>query len=191
MNAEHFAQRLIECRLVEQHQVDTVFAKYGGRGADVDDLRRELIQRELLTNWQIQRIEDGHKRGFFYGQWKVQYIVGSGTFARVYRGVHSKTGDVKAIKVLRSRYSGDMETQERFMRKARTVMRLRHPNIVPIHEVDQEAGRTYMVMDFIEGQNLRDFVKVHKAAEFVEFPEHRPGCGGGPGLCVAEGNHAP
>ena len=42
------------------------------------------------------------------------------------------------------------------------VMKLRHPNIVPIHEVDAERGRSYMVMDFVEGQNLRDYVRAHR-----------------------------
>ena len=41
------------------------------------------------------------------------------------------------------------------------VMTLRHPNIVPIYDVADERGRFYMVMDFVEGQNLRDFVRVH------------------------------
>jgi serine/threonine protein kinase len=161
LNAEQFVQRLIECRLLEQKQADEVLSTFGAQEVTIDAIKRELIQRELLTNWQIQRIEDGHRRGFYYGNWKVQYLVGSGTFARVYRAVNIKTGDVKAVKVLRSRYSADLDTQERFLREARTVMGLRHPNVVPIHEVDVEHGRTYMVMDFIEGQNVRDFVRVH------------------------------
>ena len=167
MNAEQFVQRLIECRLLEQKQVDDVHSSFGGRTISIDDLKRELIQREWLTNWQIQRVEEGHRRGFFYGAWKVQYLVGSGTFARVYRAVNVKTGDVKAVKVLRSRYSADLDTQERFLREARTVMGLRHPNVVPIHEVDVEQGRTYMAMDFIEGQNLRDFVRVHRKIKLL------------------------
>ena len=48
------------------------------------------------------------------------------------------------------------------MREAKMVMRLRHPNIVPISEVDEDRGRIYMVMDFVEGQNLREYVKAHK-----------------------------
>ena len=72
---------------------------------DLDELIVELLQGEHLTNWQIARLVEGHRRGYFYGNWKVLYLVGAGTFARVYRGSHSKTGDVKAVKVLRSRYS--------------------------------------------------------------------------------------
>jgi serine/threonine protein kinase len=161
LNAEQFAQRLFECRLLELPQIDEAFSALGGRDASMDRLKQYLIQRELLTNWQTQRIEHGNRRGFYYGDWKVLYLVGEGTFARVYRAAHRLTGEVKAVKVLRNRYSNDRDTQERFLREAKTVMKLRHPNIVPIYEVDVDHHRIYMVMDFIEGQNLREFVRVH------------------------------
>ena len=162
LTAEQLGQRILECRLLDAREINKVVSAAGGRNAPAEDLIRELLQRELLTNWQITRLVEGQKHGYFYGSWKVLYIVGAGTFARVYRGSHTKTEDVKAIKVLRSRYSADVDTQDSFLREAKVVMKLRHPNIVPIYEVDEDKGRTYMVMDFVEGQNLRDYVKAHR-----------------------------
>ena len=162
LTAEQLGQRALECRLLDAREIDKVVSAAGGRNAPHEDLQRILIQKELLTNWQITRLIEGHRRGYFYGMWKVLYLVGAGTFARVYRGSHTKTEDIKAIKVLRNRYSADVETQDSFLREAKVVMKLRHPNIVPIYEVDEDKGRTYMVMDFVEGQNLRDYVKAHK-----------------------------
>ena len=159
--AEQFAQRIYECRLLENRQIDEVFSELGGRGVELDLFISTLSRKELLTNWQTTRLLEGHRRGYIYGNWKVLYLVGAGTFARVYRATHRKTNDIMAVKVLRNRYANDLDTQERFMDEAQTVMKLKHPNIVPIHEVKTEQGRTYMVMDFIEGQNLRDFVKTH------------------------------
>ena len=162
LTSEQLAQRIYECRLLEAKEVDQVLSAAGGRGASLDDFILELLRSEKLTNWQIARVMEGHRRGYFYGNWKVLYLVGAGTFARVYRGSHRKTNDVRAIKVLRSRYSNDDESRDQFTREAKMVMKLRHPNIVPIHEVDVDRGRIYMVMDFVEGQNLRDYVKAHK-----------------------------
>ena len=163
LTSEQLAQRIHDCRLLEAKEIDQTLATAGGRGAaSLDDFILELLRSEQLTNWQIARLMEGHVRGYFYGNWKVLYLVGAGTFARVYRGAHRKTVDTRAIKVLRSRYSNDEETRERFVREARMVMKLRHPNIVPIHEVDVDRGRSYMVMDFVEGQNLRDYVKTHR-----------------------------
>ena len=162
ITAEQLAQRIQECNLLESNLLERIFSEVGGRNAEVEDFEKELLQREMITNWQLRRLQEGHRRGYFYGNWKVLYLVGAGTFARVYRCVHVNTQDVRALKVLRNRYSDDFATRERFLREAKTVIKLRHPNIVPIHEVDEDRGRVYMVMDFIEGQNLRDHVRMHK-----------------------------
>ncbi len=167
LTADALSQRIVESHLMEIGDFDDAIMAAGGRAAPADDLIRELLQREMLTNWQIQRLMEGHRRGYFYGNWRILYMVGHGTFARVYRAVHIKTGDVKAVKVLRSRYSDNELARERFLQEARTVMELRHPNIVPIHEVETDRGRIFMVMDFVEGQNLRDYVKAHGKLKLV------------------------
>ena len=149
---------------MESREIEAALGEAGGRGVcTLEEFVSVLIKSEYLTNWQLQRLMEGHVRGYFYGNWKVLYMVGAGTFARVYRGSHKHTGDVKAIKVLRNRYSNDQDTRDRFVREASMVMKLMHPNIVPIHEVDVDRGRSYMVMDFVEGQNLRDHVRIHHA----------------------------
>ena len=94
--------------------------------------------------------------------------MGTGTFARVYRAENTENNRVCAVKVLRMRYSDDLGATEQFMREARMVMPLKHPNIVRVHDVDSWRGRYYMVMDFIEGQNLRDFMKLRKHMELNE-----------------------
>jgi len=163
LSADQLAQRIYDCGLLSNKELEQSLANSGGRGrATFNDFIMTLLESEQMTNWQISRVVDGQRRGYFYGKWKVLYLIGAGTFARVYRCVQIETGDIKAVKVLRSRYSADAETTESFLREARVVMDLRHPNIVPIFEVDNDKGRVYMVMDFVEGQNLREYVKAHK-----------------------------
>jgi serine/threonine protein kinase len=162
-NADKLAQRIHDARLMEMGEINSLIAQAGGRGEADIELFINLLQRgEFLTNWQVRRLVEGQRKGYFYGNWRILYLIGVGTFARVYRALHTKTGDIKAIKVLRSRHSANEEMREHFLREGRMVMKLRHPNIVPIHEVDEDQGRIYMVMDFIEGQNLRDYVKAHR-----------------------------
>jgi len=163
LSAEQFAQRVYDCGLMTTKALEATLGQAGGRGrASFNDFIMKLLENEQMTNWQISRVVDGQRRGYFYGNWQVLYLIGAGTFARVYRAVHQKTGEVKAIKVLRQRYSNDTATREHFLREAKMVMKLRHPNIVPIGEVDEDKGRIYMVMDFVEGQNLREYVKAHQ-----------------------------
>jgi len=47
------------------------------------------------------------------------------------------------------------------MKEARIVMQLRHKNIAPIYEVGEQQNRIYMVMEFVEGQNLREYARAH------------------------------
>lgn len=164
ITADQLAQRIYDCRLMENKKLQSILAdarESGEEHANYEKFSDLLLRHEHLTNWQLQRVVEGHRIGYFYGNWRILYLIGAGTFARVYRAVHTKTGDVKAVKVLRSRFSSDLDMQEQFLREARVVMKLRHPNIVPIHEVETEKNRLYMVMDFVEGQNLRDYVRAH------------------------------
>lgn len=160
VTADQLAQRAIDMGLVEPRQMDAAWGELGTREAPVEELANLLQRRELLTNWQTERLLENRRAGFFYGPYKVLYLVGAGTFARVYRAVHRESGEVFAVKVLRQRFTEDMTKTEQFLREASVVIPMRHQNIVRIHEVKSERGRYYMVMDFVEGQNLRDFVKV-------------------------------
>lgn len=168
ITAEQLAQRIFDVGLMGSKEIESVLQAAGGRGhASFEAFVYALLEREALTNWQISRVVEGHTQGYSYGNWGILYLIGHGTFARVYRAFHRKTGDIKAVKVLRNRYSTDMEQREQFLREARMVMKLRHPNIVPIHEVEEEKGRIYMVMDFVEGQNLREYVHAHHKLNVV------------------------
>ncbi len=162
MTAEKFAQRTFDFDLLDAHQLEALWGEFGSRDVPLEQLTSLMVRRELLTNFQVDRILGGKREGYYYGKYRVLYLVGAGTFARVYRAVHRETKKVRAVKVLRKRYSDDLVTTEQFLREARMVMPLRHPNIVPVYEVLKERHRSFMVMDFIEGQNLRDFIKIHK-----------------------------
>jgi serine/threonine protein kinase len=162
ITAEKFAQLAFDYDLVDAHQLESIWGEFGSRDVPLDQFTALTVRRELLTSFQVDRIVEGKRDGYFYGNYKVLYMVGAGTFARVYRALHRDTKRDRAVKVLRKRYADDLVTTEQFLREARMVMPLRHPNIVPVYEVLEEHRRPFMVMDFIEGQNLRDFIKVRK-----------------------------
>ncbi|MHB0958376.1 MAG: serine/threonine protein kinase [Pirellulaceae bacterium] len=165
LTAEKFAQKAFDCDLVDAHQLEAIWGELGSRDVPLAQFTGLMVRRELLTNFQVDRIIEGKREGYFYGNYKVLYMVGAGTFARVYRALHRDTKRDRAVKVLRKRYADDQVTTEQFLREARMVMPLRHPNIVPVYEVLEEHRRPFMVMDFIEGQNLRDFIRVRKQLE--------------------------
>jgi serine/threonine-protein kinase len=171
-NAEQFGQRALDFGLLTDRQLQDAWAAVGSRNLASKDLLPLLIQtllrKEYLTNYQVECLTRGDKSGYFYDKYKVLYQVGQGTFARVYRAVHIDTGEVRALKVLRKRYSTQPDFFNRFVQEGKMGLRLRHPNIVRVDDVVSRAGTHYMVMEFIEGQNLRDFVKIRKKLHPLE-----------------------
>jgi eukaryotic-like serine/threonine-protein kinase len=168
LTAEQIAQRVFDLDLLDQRQLKEVWGAIGSRQVTGDEFRQLLERRELLTNYQSERLMRGDRTGFFYGDFKVLYLIGSGTFARVYRAAHRHTGEIRAVKVLRRRFADVPEEAERFLREGEMGATLRHPNIVPIYEVISRGDIPFLVMDFVEGRNLREFIKIRKKFEPAE-----------------------
>jgi serine/threonine-protein kinase len=162
LTAEKLAQRAIDVNVLTDQDLQVIWSEYGTRTVDFETFKQLLVRRGLLTNYKLDRLLEGYKTGFFYGKYKVQYGVGAGTFARVFRATHVDTGELYAVKVLRARYSkaGADDKRDLFRREGELGAQLKHPNIVAIHEVVSQGPLNYIVMDFVEGQNLRDFYKV-------------------------------
>jgi len=159
------SQRIVQLGLLEPLQVEQAWSEVGRVDGSCDDLLRVLQRKQLLTNLQVDRILKGEMSGYFYGHYKILYLIGSGTFARVYRSVHRENGRVAAVKVLRKRHRGEPAQVEQFMREAKVGIQLRHPNIVAIYEVDPDPRNPFMVMEFVEGQTLRELVKIRGKIE--------------------------
>lgn len=168
LSAEKLAQRALDVNVISEAQLRDVWGELGTRNVDGAQFAQLLLRRGLLTNYQLDRLAQGFRHGFFYGEYKVLYLVGAGTFARVYRATHKATSDLFAIKVLRKRYSDKTKDAELFRREGELGMGLTHPNIVAIHEVVSKGLLNYIVMDFVEGHNLRDFFKVRGKFEPLE-----------------------
>ena len=173
--AEQVAQRAFDLGLLDERQLRDIWGSFGSHNVLMDDFLQVLVRREFLTNYQVERLVKGERTGFFFGDYRVLYLVGAGTFARVYRAVHRKTGQIVAVKVLRNRYSENRTQAGLFVREGRVGCALRHPNIVPTFEVVSEGKVHFLVMEFIEGRNLREFVRIRKKLEPLEATEMMAG----------------
>ena len=126
----------------------------------IEAVSRSFLRKGLLTSWQIERLKKSDPSGFFYGGYKVLFHLAEGTFARVYRGVKPEDGSAVAVKVLRNRFVNDPAAVARFHDEAEAGMKMRHENIVRILEHGDEEKRAFMIMEYVEGANLRDFLKI-------------------------------
>ncbi len=89
-----------------------------------------------------------------FGDYEIIEEVARGGMGLVYRARHLRLGRIVALKVLRAGDGASEEDLQRFMREARSVATLSHPNIVHIYELDVHKGQHFFTMDFIEGSPL-------------------------------------
>lgn len=170
-SAEQLAQMALDVNVLSERELQSVWSELGTRNVSLEDFSNLLQRKNLLTNYQVDRLMRGLKTGFIYGDYKILYLVGSGTFARVFRAVNQKTGKIHAVKVLRASKSNDPKEAELFRREGELGASLVHENIVPIHQVVSRPGEHYIVMDFVEGRNLREFYKIRRKFDPLEAAE--------------------
>jgi serine/threonine-protein kinase len=89
------------------------------------------------------------------GKYELEQYLGGST-ARVYRARDSVLGRRVALKVLSEAGTADAEAKARFLQEARVASSIRHENIVGVYDFGEEQGRPYIVMEFVEGETLRD-----------------------------------
>ena len=132
-----------------------------------------LTQIGLLTGWQSERLLEGRCRGFFVGKYKLLNHLGSGGMSSVYLAEHLLMRRRVAIKILPIHRVSDSSFLARFHREARAAAALDHANIVRAFDVDHEGDVHYLVMEFVEGRDLRALVESQgplderTAADFV------------------------
>src|SRR5438067_3982588 len=92
-------------------------------------------------------------------RYKLQDPIGRGGMATIYRGQDLRMDRVVAIKVLREVYSTDPKFVTRFQREAKAASALQHPNIVQVYDYGQTDGNYFIVMELVEGTDLRRYLR--------------------------------
>ncbi|WP_242653645.1 Stk1 family PASTA domain-containing Ser/Thr kinase [Thermincola potens] len=100
------------------------------------------------------------KVGQFLGNNRYEILsqLGGGGMALVYKARCTLLQRIVTIKVLRPEFTSDPDFVDRFRNEAQAVARLSHPNIVGIYDVGEENGIHYIVMEYIEGRNLKEVI---------------------------------
>jgi len=163
--------------LIEPDQLNAALrelkAQTDGRlPTDVDVVAEKLIDAELLTRWQCERLMEGRHKGFFLKKYKLLDHLGSGGMSTVYLAEHVLMQRRVAIKILPKNRVQDSSYLARFHREAQAAASLDHRNIVRAYDVDNENEVHFLVMEYVEGRDLSQLVKQDGPLDYAEAADY-------------------
>ena len=153
--------------------VEKLRERAGGWPKDQEALAKLLIEADLLTKWQADKLLAGKHRGFRLKQYKLLDQIGKGGMSHVYLAEHMVMERRVALKVLPKQRVKDRSYLARFKLEARAAARLDDPNIVRVYDIDHEGDTHYIVMEYVNGRDLHQTVghdgplKYEVAADYI------------------------
>jgi serine/threonine-protein kinase len=149
--------------LVDEAKLTSFLEKITSRHgeATLDDQPRLadlMVEEGLVTRSQADKLLAGKHKGFRLGKYKLLGEIGKGGMSRVYLAEHELMKRRVAVKVLPKNRVNDSSYLERFRLEARAVAKLDDPNIVRAYDIDNEGDVHYIVMEYVDGQDLHQMV---------------------------------
>ncbi len=104
--------------------------------------------------------------------------IGSGGMGDVYQAEDTRLGRTVAIKLLPASANDNLTAKRRFLKEAQSASALNHPNIVTIHAIEESDGLDFIVMEYIEGQTLKETIDRDGALPVAKLLSRRwsPAC---------------
>lgn len=143
-----FVQSLAESGLLDSAFVEPGAAPDGVAAA------RQLIEAGKLTEYQAAAVLGRRFDELRIGNYEVLDRLGAGGMGTVFKARHRRMKRVVALKVLSKAVAGSGTMADRFQREVETVARLTHPNIVMAYDADEAEVGPFLVMEFVDGQDL-------------------------------------
>jgi serine/threonine protein kinase len=134
------------CPVTSVAEFAAVFADLEGRsGPSGADSQAGGLTGEVLVGTQL-------------GSYRIVRCIGSGGMGEVYEAFHTRLQKKVALKTLRQSLAQKPEARARFLREGETASRVRHPHIVDITDIGEDAGVPFLVMELLEGETLSAIV---------------------------------
>jgi len=103
------------------------------------------------------------------GRYLIGDVIGSGGMAMVYKATRLDTGETVAVKMLRPEYMEDASYVRQFNREAQICMEHHHRNIVDTIDAGEEDGRLFIVMEYVAGQTLKEYIQRYRVLSHEEI----------------------
>jgi serine/threonine-protein kinase len=181
--SQRFLETIEKSGLLTKEQIDAFLEQLRKDGAAeaIDNeqaLAEKFVTAGHLTPWQVEKLLQGKHKGFLLGNYRLLRHLGAGGMSSVFLAEHKHMRQRRAIKVLPQNRVNDSSYLGRFYREARAAAALDHPNIVRAYDVDSEGDNHYLVMEFVEGNDIQKLVATQgvlpyeTAVEYVRQAAH-------------------
>jgi len=161
ISIKELLKNLTESNLLSDDEICTIHDSIRDRPdiKSAEGFARELVRKNHLTKLQAGAVLKGKTKNLVFGEYVVMEKIGSGGMGQVFKACHRPTGKLVAVKVLSADAVKNRRLIERFKKEARAVARLKHPNIVRAYEAGKINRIRYLVMEYVEGENMLARVK--------------------------------
>src|ERR1700676_2804749 len=169
---EQFVKQLTDSGVIAPGKLEN-FVPPKAHPKDAQELARQLVQSKQLTKFQAQEIYLGRAKSLILGNYTLLDKIGAGGMGQVFKAQHRRMDRVVAIKMLPKNVMKDAATVARFEREVKAAARLEHPHIVTAYDADQAGSVHFLVMQYVDGQDLSELVKkngplpVAKAVNYI------------------------
>jgi serine/threonine protein kinase len=148
-----FVDRLAQIGLLTSEQLSELTTKHH-QFAHPSDLTRDLLQRQWLTKYQVDRLNEDDRPQLVVGPYVLLELLGEGGMGRVYKARHRRLERIVALKVINPADLSQSDAVRRFQREAKAIARLRHPNIVLLYDADEIDGLHFLALEYVRGIDL-------------------------------------
>ncbi|MFO0890770.1 MAG: serine/threonine-protein kinase [Isosphaeraceae bacterium] len=164
-SASEFLTTLEESGVLSETKVRAIRGELAGveRSLDSTTLAGQLVEQGRLTEFQAKRLLHGRSEGLVLGRYVLLERIGVGAMGRVFKARHRLMDRAVALKVVLPECVASRNTVARFLREMKIVGLLDHPNVVRAFDADQYGDSPYIVMEYLEGEDLERTVRLRGA----------------------------
>jgi serine/threonine-protein kinase len=157
---EWFVWDLRRSNLLDRGRLDQIVSEFLTKHprAEPPALAEFLVEQEVLTQFQAERLLQGKTQGFVLGPFTLMDALGSGSMGTVYKAINKNDNQWYAVKVLPRRSMWNVRLAKR---KVRVFEQCKHHAVVPFVEVGTSGGMHYLAWTYMEGETLDKVVQRH------------------------------
>ena len=164
MTVAQFTQQLTSSGVMTDEQLREALASLPPGSAspvDGEQLARELVKQKRLTKFQAEQLYAGKGNSLTLGNYVILDKLGQGGMGIVLKAQHKRMKRLVALKVMSPAAVKSRDAVKRFHREVEAAAKLRHPNIVAADDADEAKGTHFLVMEYVDGDDLSALVKKH------------------------------